>query len=484
MNLPKNGTIVIIDDKISEAYPLMNALSKRGVAYSYYDGKPKNYPATTLSNVRLVFLDMHLDEVASASNGGKNVVSTLVAGLNALVGVDNGPYAILVWSKHDAQHMIELKKTIMEKNGLECKPIALLNLEKASCFEMMDVDAGQEKQWKLKPNGLNIIEENMEKQLKKVDAFSVLYNWEDGIRESAKQTVKEISSLFYIDNGEWNKNIKSFMVKMARAYAGKTIDSNNNDILKNVFYSFNNIINGYTNTIVDTYINGINGIIMESKEENINGAIELTCAIKNSIYILSFEENIFYLYKDGEQVYQNKKIEKIFEYDREQVGTFLYELYMNNIARVNSLLMLRSCLLNEIHPGNIYNAHDNIKNEMCNEFKLSLSERCRVDGIEMEISPICDYSQQKRKRLRILPGLLIPLDIKINEKSKYIYITKPIMVDEKVVRAVFDFRYFTSERLEYFRGKKAEFAAGDALLQNIKEELYSHGIRSGMVVLN
>lgn len=31
MDLPKNGSVVIIDDKIEEAFPLMNALAKRGV---------------------------------------------------------------------------------------------------------------------------------------------------------------------------------------------------------------------------------------------------------------------------------------------------------------------------------------------------------------------------------------------------------------------------------------------------------------------
>lgn len=38
MKLPKNGSIVIIDDQIKEALPLMNALAVRGASYLYYDG--------------------------------------------------------------------------------------------------------------------------------------------------------------------------------------------------------------------------------------------------------------------------------------------------------------------------------------------------------------------------------------------------------------------------------------------------------------
>lgn len=75
MDLPKNGSVVIIDDQIMEALPLMNALAKRGVSYSYYDGKSKNYPTVPLDNVRLIFLDMHLDEAAVGTTNTKNIIS-------------------------------------------------------------------------------------------------------------------------------------------------------------------------------------------------------------------------------------------------------------------------------------------------------------------------------------------------------------------------------------------------------------------------
>ena len=96
MDLPKNGSVVIIDDKINEALPLIKALAKRGVPYSYYDGKSKSYPPKALDNVRIIFLDMHLDEVASGATNTKNIVSLLVAGLDAIVDENNGPYVIMV----------------------------------------------------------------------------------------------------------------------------------------------------------------------------------------------------------------------------------------------------------------------------------------------------------------------------------------------------------------------------------------------------
>lgn len=55
------------------------------------------------------------------------------------------------------------------------------------------------------------------------------------------------------------------------------------------------------------------------------------------------------------------------------------------------------------------------------------------------------------------------------------------MIDGKERRMLFDFRFYTSELIDYFDEKKPLYAIGDELLQNIKEELSTHSIRSGIV---
>lgn len=54
--LPINGRIVIVDDKIAQARPLMEELGKRRLSYTYYDGKPENLPEEGVGiDVRLIF---------------------------------------------------------------------------------------------------------------------------------------------------------------------------------------------------------------------------------------------------------------------------------------------------------------------------------------------------------------------------------------------------------------------------------------------
>lgn len=487
MELPKSGSVVIIDDMINEAMPIMEALSSQGVSYCYYDGKPSNYPQKPLSNVRLIFLDMHLDEIASASHSSKNIVSGLMSGLEAILDENNGPYVILVWSKHDAQHMKEFGSALMGGSGVINKPVAILNMEKSQCLERVtNIDNSGPPIWKLRQGGADLIKDSMREQLKKVDAFEVLFNWENGIRESAKDTVREISAIFENENSEWNKNIKVYFSKMARAYAGKTLENTTSDVIRNVYYSMNDIVSDRNCAIIDKVVDTISEMHISQHEEDIIGRIELYKLIGGKNYILSTDEKKWYLYEDRIIIYENKKLNKIFEYkinDSLEVSKEIEKFYWYNIAKINSLLLLRNYVLDDCRPGNIYISPDNIKNELCNELGFNLLQRSNVVGIELEVSPICDYSQKKRKRVRILPGLLVPNSIDISDQAKYLYVSKPLLFNNQIRKLIFDFRYFTSEKENYFNNKKTLYALGDQLLQNIKEELSTHGIRSGIVFM-
>lgn len=486
MDLPKSGSVVIIDDQITEAVPLMNALAKKGVSYSYYDGKSKSYPLEPLESVRLIFLDMHLDEAASGATNTKNIVSLLVAGISAIVDENNGPYAVMVWSKHDSQHFVELKDTLLNKNSVPCKPIAVLNMEKSLCFQAMSSsEDGMKTDWKLKDAGMDIIEHNLKTQLELVDSFLILCNWENGIRNSAKETVQAIGTLF--DNGDqrWNDNLKACMVRMAKAYAGQTLEMSDENIIRNLYYSMNSIVSDFNGVEMDKMVKVIAGEVhLPQTKEGINGNIIVTVDNNDKEYNLSYDGKWYYIYEDESIIGQCKEMKKLFAnkndgYD--EVRDLLSRMYWTNIGSLNSLLNVRNSILEQKRPGNIYESSQEIKKEICKAHKIDEAFQGDIKGIELEISPICDYAQNKRKRFRILPGLEIPAELIEKDSSKYTYISIPIMIEGKVRRILFDFRFYTSETTDYLDGKKPLYAVGDELLQNIKDELSTHSVRSGIV---
>lgn len=491
MELPKNGSIVIIDDKINEAMPLMTALAKRGVAYIYYDGKPRNYPEETLDSVRFVFLDMHLDEVAGAAGGNKNIVSSLIGGLDAVVGEDNGPYIIMVWSKHDSQHMIEFKQAVLEKNGLKCRPIAILNMEKAQCFETVDEKTKtDEVEWRFKDNGLKIIEKTFEEQIKLVNSFVLLYNWENGVRESAKETMRAMGTLFDTNSQKWNENLKASFVKIAKAYAGASLELSDENIIQNSYYAMNDIANDFNCVRAGQSTDAVyKTITMMPKKEGIKGNILLAEFLQGKEYILSCDLNTFYIYEDSNCICEKKQIDKLFikkddKYD--EVKEILCNMYWENIGTINSLLNIRHYILDQKRPGNVYESSMEMTKELCEVYNINGEIQNEVKGIEIEISPICDFAQAKRKRLRILPGLQVPYSLNLQawNHSKYTYISVPMKIDGTSQKLLFDFRYFTSQNMDYLNDKKSLFAVGDEMLQNIKEELLQHGVRSGIAYVD
>lgn len=486
MELPKNGSVIIIDDQIAEALPLMNALAKRGVSYSYYNGESKRYPDEPLDSIRLIFLDMHLDEAAGGATTTKNIVSSLVAGISALVREDNGPYVVMVWSKHDSQHLVELEDTLLKRDSVPCRPIAVLNMEKSSCFESVvssqkDVKA----EWKLKDDGLEIIENNLKTQLELVDAFLIMCNWENGIKKSAQEVVQTLGAFFDNKNPKWNDNLKSCMRRLAKAYAGQTLEMSDENVTRNLYYSMNSIINDFNGVETDRMLRLIEGEVgLIQKKEGISGDIILSYIEDDKEFILSGDDKKYYIYENGKLVYDCGDLKKVFtpkNDDYDKVKKNLQTMYLTSTSTINTLLNIRNYVLEKERPGNIYEASQELKKEICEAHGIGETMQGDVRCVELEVSPMCDYAQNKRKRLRILPGLEIPNDFIGRDNSKYTYLTVPIMIEGKIRRILFDFRFYTSEGTKYFDGKEPLYAIGDELLQNIKEELSAHGVRSGII---
>lgn len=92
--LPINGRIVIIDNSIKQALPLMKEFGKLRLSYSYYDGTPENLPQEGSSvDVRLVFLDINL--IDDSVHPVQQLYSMVYAVMNRLICQSNFPYMLV-----------------------------------------------------------------------------------------------------------------------------------------------------------------------------------------------------------------------------------------------------------------------------------------------------------------------------------------------------------------------------------------------------
>lgn len=409
---PENGSVVIIDDAIEEALPLMKVLSRYGIAYKYFNGRKDELPEQLIDNVRIIFLDIQLEGMDGVLND-KTKYSTLKGVVSRIIGEKSIPYAIIVWTKHD--------ELISELNDyLPVKPLFILNMEKEKCKNV----SGEFNLYK--------ISDKIKEKTDELGAYKFFMVWQNLINRSSNQIVNEISSIFPYDNN-WNNKINNILKLLAEAYAGKQIK---NDIGKYSMLTFNNLLLD----IVEKNI--LSGYLSEQNKFSplMNNDERLEDKIKGELnrrLLISFENN-------------NSPVP----------GNIYYELPELNLSK--------EVLIQELFNGKI---QDSDVKEKIEKFKL----------VFLEVSPFCDYAQNKWKRCRLLPGLLCPENYKNNiKRADYIYKTPLFMLDDQLVYLVFDLRHLTSVAVKDMNDKKAYLRVRKELLSDIQTKISNHISRLGV----
>ena len=207
--------VVVIDDRIEEALPLIKLLSGNGATALYYSGQVEELPSEPIDGIRLVFCDLKF----TATTDSSSVVSNVIAILKKVISENNGPYILLVWSTHQNDYTTDLQDALSTE---KIAPEFILQLDKASYFETKetmagiqdniyseienaDLDVGDENKVKniiervLMPvNSIihvphsNIIQEisaKLKEELTNAQLFHLFVLWEGTIGDSAVQTV-------------------------------------------------------------------------------------------------------------------------------------------------------------------------------------------------------------------------------------------------------------------------------------------------------
>ncbi len=110
-----------------------------------------------------------------------------------------------------------------------------------------------------------------------------------------------------------------------------------------------------------------------------------------------------------------------------------------------------------------------------------------VVSIELNITPLCDYAQEKAKRYRILPGVMIKSGYRehLNFAPSYLYISDAdFRIDNVDYLFLFDFRFLYSLVKKEMEEKIVKCRLKQQLLSDIQIKLGSHVNRSGVVFVN
>lgn len=460
MVFPSCGKILVIDDKIEEALPLLSLFSKNGVCCSYYSGAYNEFPDEPFSDVRLVFCDLRF----SVAQDVKSVASNIIGILQKLISENNGPYILIIWSSHIPGYLEGLRSTISQT----CiKPEFILELDKTKYFssstseneelqqKIADLDLDYEDRKKVleiirvdeqavsyqpNDNALSEIEKELREELKKANLLHLFVIWENAISGAAIETVNAIYNQIPKEIPS-EKRLNAMLFYLSHFQLEKQFDNS-------------------------------------SEEEKLSAAIMTL----NQLFSAFSEDVIGRIQKDKPNI---------------EVITNVDEVKKLSEAKFNKWSMLRLPVIKKT-PGSIYEDSNKLfkfhgwigcdaktkkEGETYGQISEQLLQDASLQYVLIDVSAECDVAQRKQFVAKVIPGIVIPAEtlkqfeeekkVKKGTPPEYIFKLGPIEYGEegstKDVFLIFNLNQLHSVDASEFEKKSPIMCLSTPIVASIKQ---------------
>lgn len=374
--IPNNGSIVIIDDKINEALPLINFLSKKNKAYKYFNGEPQSLPSSTIEEaVRIVFLDYNLIP-AAATNDITNL-DRIIQNFRKIISHSNGPFFIFLWSQNQDNTEDFLNKFNERIASLELGleyliPWAVESLTKADFFESI---RGQE-DYQFILGQEQTLATKIEERMSSLPLLEFFSKWENKLLLTEQDLISEVIKLLTIGNIRKPAPAKKIVELLSYLELESTMSSASvSQKHKAAYQSLNRLL--------------INNL--QKTTENIN---------------VSSIQNVGNNIPDGFEI--------------EKINSLVNVNYLENPSHMGKVFVYE----NDFFDHNLVNDTEHV-----GQFNKAVEE-CQSESIGfykniiLEISPECDIAQNKRNFYRFVHGCIVSKDMLDNILSREMYSDK------------------------------------------------------------
>ncbi len=188
----------IVDDNYNDAWPMIRILSSNGISVVYYSGDLEDLPDSPPGGIRVLFLDLWLNDAMEL----KTRISKLINVLKKLIGKENGPYLIIVWTSHK-EDLRNLKKAIDANASDFMKPIECISIDKQKVKEGPGYNTSK-------------ILERIKNAIRKHPALEFLMSWELFSLESVRRTTNLLTS----EKGNSDEDVRCLIQGLARSEVG------------------------------------------------------------------------------------------------------------------------------------------------------------------------------------------------------------------------------------------------------------------------
>ena len=233
----RNCGLVVIDDELDAAEPLLFVFRKKGIPCFYYDGEENSLnglPESPLERVRFVFVDLVLSGYTIFDHG--KCAAKIAAILQKIMRSNNGPYALIYWSKHSLEDNTEFEQKLAEycnsESDTETKvpvPVVFCDMDKSDCYAH--------------GNALEYIHRKLSEKLKEASALQLYVEWERIVAKSATECVKEFSDVAdAMSPNDWQEGTGKLFGHLCKAFVGQRPVSDDKQRFRYASQALNRII--------------------------------------------------------------------------------------------------------------------------------------------------------------------------------------------------------------------------------------------------
>lgn len=444
--IKRTAEVLVIDDRKDEVEPLLKVLNKNGVGLCYYKGTDySELPETPIEGIRILFLDFAL---GTDGQSERNKISVLMGVVKKVVSHNNGPYVIFAWTKHDKPEddlLSAFKKEIMRDTDFP-KPVVIINLEKNRCM-----------------NNLSEIAKNLKKVFSDKNILEVLFQWENNARGALRDVIKiltdiskpavEPSQSFDDYSNKWNSELEKHFCKIAEMTLGKKNVKKDPKVLIAAQLALTQPFHDCVEKRIWTNSGRLKNLTSKIVGHLSSRHNPEERAILNTSFLLNCHDlgkdlqpgNVYLLSK----VYTNMKCSK-------------------KKCHLNKVHLSKNAITGEFFSGKI------------DEFPNKAALLKGIIPVVIEITPECDYVQNKWKCAKMILGVLWPPEYERNIKDS-LFVFKPLLISfrDKTYYLSFNAHHILTLPFSVFKDLSPVFSARKELIADIQHWFSSHISRPG-----
>jgi hypothetical protein len=356
-----NNNIIIVDDVKADLDTLSNELTIKGIGNRIFK-YPEDIPGKPMKGVRIAFFDIDINPSGGGSDGRR--YNDLANAIKQFIDFSNGPFVLIFWTKNK-EEIDRLKEYISEVHQDCPRPFLVSHIDKAD--------------FTISP------QENLQ-QILDDPILELLFDFEGRAFEAASETISQIYDIIPKDADGWGEN-EFFKANFERVFSKIATSS----------LGFGHAQKNPDKAVYEALIPVLSHKIVSNNSKGNKWALYLNTlknATTSNIEVPNFK------YSSLNSIFHLDTTSQIDHSTRGAVFVYNYDYRVTARSRLDFFEELNK------QSKDVFSRFVQFNDTISEGEKDSI--RGKTKFVIIEISAVCDYSQNKLRNHKFVLALLTP----------------------------------------------------------------------------